>query len=323
MEPFSKELDYERPEFKTNGEYDVDKHADAIWADIQRRIAAGEKVALIYSANDNQAQIIHASNRNGKAVDPNTFRDGAGQAVLFQKLAQKIQQSGQSDKVRILPVATSQHGGKDDHENKVGKKEIDRDMDAIAQHRADGWSITGPGSNGRFSIGGGVSINWPTETRADLDGKTARAYVNQKLQSISQSKQTQQPSAKLNTPPNKPAQGTQNQEVNRVSQATHQASSVPPSSTQTTNKKDISNQIKEMLHKIQRASDEGLAILISEKSGAKHTPKISNTKDGVVVSFQSEKDSKNFLKDNGLKDNRMIHHIQNSNISFYFFFTKH
>jgi hypothetical protein len=136
--------------------------AAAIWADIEKQLRndPSKKIGLLYSANNDQAMDLHAANQ--KNAKPTGIISGANQAELYAELAKLIEQNNKQNQVRILPIATSMHGGNnEDKNNQVGPEQINRDLTNIANHRQAGWDILGlQNRQGGYAIGGGVSQGW-------------------------------------------------------------------------------------------------------------------------------------------------------------------
>ena len=177
------------PKNEPNLNYDAEKHAEFLWKnDIVPKLKNGENVGLVYSANNNQAKAIHSANNSGQPLAPHEI-SGSGQAPLFHALAKIIKREKQYEgRVQILPVATSMIGGNDQKpqpngaSNQVTQAQINRDMAAIAALKQQGWSITGPGNQGKFSIGGGNSKGWANDQLPN--GTTRAAVVQSTLQTI-------------------------------------------------------------------------------------------------------------------------------------------
>lgn len=126
------------------------QQADQIIAKFREEIANGKKVAITYSANNDQANDIY----RGYSGAPYAIQ-GGGQAKVMQLVAQQIQ----ADPVlkanaHILPVATSMHMGGD---GQVNKAIMDRDLGNIAQHLGNGYTVLGyqnEDSGNGYAVGG-------------------------------------------------------------------------------------------------------------------------------------------------------------------------
>jgi len=126
------------------------QQADQIIAKFREEIANGKKVAITYSANNDQANDIY----RGYSGAPYAIK-GRGQAKVMHLVAQQIQ----ADPVlkanaHILPVATSMHKGGD---GQVNKAIMDRDLGNIAQHLGNGYTVLGyqnEDSGNGYAVGG-------------------------------------------------------------------------------------------------------------------------------------------------------------------------
>jgi len=184
-----------------------------IFANLKDRAKKGEKVGLLYSANDVQAQSLHTQNNSGRSppYKADTI-DGDGQAILFRKLIQSINEdtelsAEQKKNIRILPIATSLKGSSDqnadgtpDETNTVSRTELDRDIKNIQQHIDAGWNVVAPprvdskrqrpatpNPNDQFGIGGGYSQAFMSSTKDKKwqeNGKSRNQFVQQELNAI-------------------------------------------------------------------------------------------------------------------------------------------
>ena len=164
------------PIFQAGADVAQAKH---LWDEqIQPRLAAGKKVAILYAANDDQAKKIMAGYEDGK-IDGKMIQ-GGGQAKPFAKLADKIAAKEMQSRVHIVPVGTSKSGGLNEDGNQVDLAMMHRYLENIATHLGAGWEVVGMEHAGRFAIGGGASQYWnevsPTWIEIDAHG-----YVTQKM----------------------------------------------------------------------------------------------------------------------------------------------
>lgn len=123
------------------------------------------KVAIIYSANNDQALDVYTHYRCGEKID----RDikGSGQAQLFGPLIREFYKKNLSDRVIILPVATTMEGGK---YQPVSEREITRDINNIVSHLDSGYHVVALQNPSekvrergqRYLIGGGVADGFYT-----------------------------------------------------------------------------------------------------------------------------------------------------------------
>jgi hypothetical protein len=158
---------------KTEHTYDAKKQARAIWKTVVApQLKKGLNVALLYSANNNQAETIY----EGYETDSLDEKfSGVNMAELFRELAQIIRDKKLEKQVHIVPIATSLTGGdnvisskkKLRKRNYVSLEMINRDLENIARHIGAGWPVFGLKELNKeedhwFSIGGGVSTNWNT-----------------------------------------------------------------------------------------------------------------------------------------------------------------
>lgn len=136
-----------------------------------------KKIALIYAANDRQANSFHDAYRSSLTQLPQV--SGSGQAELFQKLIDEINKDPSlNGKIRVLPVATSLSGGKNGPGNIVSKEMIQRDLSAIQKHIQDGYDVRGIAkrsydvqriqSSDGYAIGGDTSEHWFTQDHAAI-----------------------------------------------------------------------------------------------------------------------------------------------------------
>lgn len=130
-----------------------------------------KKIALIYSANNIQAEQLHEEYKDYgfKPSDtPEILPDigGGGQAAFFGELIPLINQKVLEDpntftrRIRILPIATSLSGGENKTGNCVTLEMINRDLNAIKQHLSEGYDVEGIPSRDGFAVGGNISKNW-------------------------------------------------------------------------------------------------------------------------------------------------------------------
>lgn len=142
----------------------VEDQAVEIWNRIEASLANGESVGILYSANQDQAEQIYQDYAKN-SISPIS---GSGQAELFNAIAKKIEANGVQDRVHILPIPTSKHGGAAKtrllQSNVVTKAEIDLSLQNVENHLAGGWKVMGlerPSTEEKslptFAIGGGVT----------------------------------------------------------------------------------------------------------------------------------------------------------------------
>jgi|GEM_PF-4431548 len=156
----------------------VSRQAEEFWDDyIQPRLDNDKKVAVLYAANARQARLLISAfpyivkGDQLKAV----FVPGSGQARLFYHLVQHIEDDKAAANVRVLPIATSLHGGANSPGNHVSIKGINEHLTKIAWHLGNGWDVIGIGNSSGFSIGGKASKYWyktdPIAVHQDNAGK--------------------------------------------------------------------------------------------------------------------------------------------------------
>jgi len=145
-----------------------------------------KKIALIYSANNGQAEQLHnayQTNAGNPEMLPNI--SGGGQAILFSKLIQLINKKNQENpgfagRVRVLPIATSLKGGVNTPGNIVSGEMIKRDLDAIQHHLQHGYDVIGiPRTETTYAIGGGYSKYWLTKRYATVSFEGLQQSVSQ------------------------------------------------------------------------------------------------------------------------------------------------
>lgn len=148
----------------------IDKQANRIVNTLRNQLKKDPNlcIGLLYSANAEQADVLVAA--YGQKVIP--VIGGSGQAALFARVITGINTSlipEQQQRVRILPIATSLHGGDNTGTNKVSAQDLQADLAIIDAHLRQGWDVYGiPRSDG-FAIGGGVSQSWSTSRYAPGD----------------------------------------------------------------------------------------------------------------------------------------------------------
>ena len=152
-----------QPQLKAQG--GVVAQARDIWnKEIKPRLQTEKKVALMYAANDNQANALFAyyKKQPDKAALKKIFRGGRGQAALFSELVDCIDEGNvdEASRFRILPIATSLRGGANDIGNHVSLEKLNAHLANIAWHIGNGWTIMGLSNARGFQIGGGASKNW-------------------------------------------------------------------------------------------------------------------------------------------------------------------
>jgi hypothetical protein len=200
--------------------------ARRMFAGIKEQAKTG-KVGIVYSANNIQAESLNTQNNSGKSppYDANTIQ-GSQQAAVFKELIELIKNdqelsAEQKKNIRILPIATSMHGGSDckdngepDPNNTVTQESLERDLKNIQAHVDDGWQVVAPPRldknlkrpdnpqpGNQFGIGGGNSkafmkskndANWPNQDQ------TRNEFIQQGLNAIQNPtlKKQQQPPTK-------------------------------------------------------------------------------------------------------------------------------
>lgn len=147
------------------------------------------KIALIYSANNSQAEELHEAILNNDPAIPKIY--GGGQAILFMHLIKKINELVDKKqlapgRIRVLPVSTSLIGGEDDATNSVTQTELDRDILQISMHLEMGYTIYGIPRNNNYAIGGGISAHFYQAGIKDIEGKSQGHYVQHQLSELEQ-----------------------------------------------------------------------------------------------------------------------------------------
>lgn len=117
------------------------------------------KVAITYSANNEQAEDIIDGYQNGYP-DPKKTIWGGGQALPFHYLLKLILANNLQNRIHILPVATSLEAG---GVGLVDHTHTKRDMQNIASHIQNGWKTFGLSDESKttFLIGGHNSPKFP------------------------------------------------------------------------------------------------------------------------------------------------------------------
>lgn len=174
------------------------QQAERIFANLRNQLALdpSKKIALLYAANNDQAQLFHHlyAQQQKKEILPSI--NGSGQAQLFRHLINLINKETQnhpdfSGKIRILPVATSIHGGENLPGNIVTGPMIQRDLKAIQKHLQKGYDVQGiPNIQQQYALGGGASRHWYTKEYSSIthDGKTLSQgdFVQNQLKRLEQ-----------------------------------------------------------------------------------------------------------------------------------------
>lgn len=132
------------------------------------------KIALLYAANNGQAELFHSSYEKNEKYLPQI--DGGGQALLFIELIRLINQAVKDGEllpgaIRILPIATSLRGNENKKGNTVETWMLDRDLKAVEDHLEAGYRVYGiraEAGNG-YAIGGGVSKYFYTTEFASVE----------------------------------------------------------------------------------------------------------------------------------------------------------
>lgn len=162
------ELDYESARLRS-----PESQAAFISSFLQDRIKVrGEKVAITFSANDNQAAAIYESYGNGGKLRGKIR--GKNQADAFGRLLDSFP-TELLLQMRLLPFATIKKGG--NSERVIGAKEIVRDLTNMVQQCEQGWTIvilTNPDNLrkvSRYQIGGGKAIHFYDVTKGCLPYK--------------------------------------------------------------------------------------------------------------------------------------------------------
>jgi len=191
---------------------DTALQAQRIFIEIKDAVAANPniRIRLIYSANNEQATLIHQENRAntwGTVAISRKLEGATGQGQLFRYLARHIEAAVRKgeltkDNVQILPFATSMHGSADPHfirvlkDNKlvkqykkngniVTKNELERDVlaaQAAVQAGCLVFALAGPDNT--YSIGGGQSGWFNTTNLVHYDGCSQGKYVQEQLKRI-------------------------------------------------------------------------------------------------------------------------------------------
>lgn len=168
------------------------------------------RIRLIYSANNEQAELIHTQNTLATwstDVISRTLKGATGQGKLFCYLAKHIESAVQKgeltkDNVQILPFATSMFGSSDPHfikirkDNKLAKKyvvngnivtntQLERDALAVEASVKQGCQVFSiAGSDNTYSIGGGQSDWFNTIKLVNCGGVSQGNYVQEQLKRI-------------------------------------------------------------------------------------------------------------------------------------------
>ena len=147
-----------------------------IFTTLKARSGSDKKIAILYSANDEQARKFHEAYKKTPQTLPSI--SGGGQAVVVAELIKLINKDKtlREGQIRILPIATSLRGDQNDLNNSVSVEDIQRDLGAIKQHLADGYDVFGiPKSDNlsQYAIGGSISKFWFTQdyTAIQCEGK--------------------------------------------------------------------------------------------------------------------------------------------------------
>lgn len=150
---------------------------------------SGQKIGLLYAANNDQALALRDSQLiAGKSI---AAINGSGQALLFAELVKLINKNKLMDRIHILPISTSMHGGNNAGKNAVSTAIIDRDVNYVEDHIKAGFKVYGVprmNKNGSlhadYAIGGGVSKAWLEVTFPELGNKTQNQYLQEKLNGL-------------------------------------------------------------------------------------------------------------------------------------------
>jgi hypothetical protein len=150
---------------------------------------SGQKIGLLYAANNDQALALRDSQLiAGKSI---AAINGSGQALLFAELVKLINKNKLMDRIHILPMSTSMHGGNNAGKNAVSTAIIDRDVNYAENHIKAGFKVYGvPRMNkdgslhADYAIGGGVSKAWLEVTFPELGGRTQNQYLQEKLNGL-------------------------------------------------------------------------------------------------------------------------------------------
>jgi hypothetical protein len=167
-----------------------------------------KKIGLIYAANNHQAQQFHQAYQKKTKPEQLPVISGSGQATVFYYLNQLINEENKkgtqfSDRIRVLPVATSLFGGENGPGNIVDAEMIDRDLKAIQDHLLDGYDVQGiPNTSNQFAIGGLASKYWFTQNYCgvELDNKSMSqgVFVQKQLEKLVENPSAALDPAKLN-----------------------------------------------------------------------------------------------------------------------------
>ncbi len=115
-------------------------NANTIWTHISQRLNTGKKVAIIYSANNEQAVKFHNSYYSRK-LDNIISENAKNQAKIFRNIISLIKDERKYDRVHILPLSTSMRGGNNIGDNVVAEEIIIRDLAVVRDHLKDGWHV--------------------------------------------------------------------------------------------------------------------------------------------------------------------------------------
>ncbi|VEG91158.1 hypothetical protein [Legionella spiritensis] len=154
----------------------------------EQDINPDKKLALLYSANNKQAERLNNARSKNKPIPPIS---GSGQAQLFAHLIPLINEAVQNGTIKheqivVLPIATSLTGGNNNKGNQVGKWHIDRDIREVINKVQEGYEVLGCSTgNNQFAIGGLTSQHWFKDSFPELDNQTQGAYVQTTLENIS------------------------------------------------------------------------------------------------------------------------------------------
>lgn len=158
------------------------KQAHYIWQTyIQPLLNSGKKVALLYSANQKQAEMLYKSYNHFGGPSLSSIFHGSGQAEIFRIIAEYIEKNNLRDQVHILPIPTSLEGGDDVPGNQVSPEQIDVALRYVAMHKGAGFTINSLADDKGYLIGGGRSKRW-SEATGEFNRKD---YVDRTLNDIS------------------------------------------------------------------------------------------------------------------------------------------
>lgn len=162
--------------------------AQRIFAILQQQLNEdpNKKIALLYSANNSQAEQLHAANDKDQNLPQ---INGGGQALLFAQLIPLINASHFNKRIRVLPVSTSLIGGSNGKGNIVSLDMIKRDLKAIQIHLVNGYEVYGiPNNHKQFAIGGAISNYWFTQDFVHINYKgmpwSQGAFVQNMLEEL-------------------------------------------------------------------------------------------------------------------------------------------